>query len=63
VDGVNLDKTGECSFFRGVEDTDRDAVFEELAWFGEAFALEGEGGLIFFEGAVDSLPRESGFLD
>ena len=29
-------------------------MFEEAAWFGEAFALQGEGGLIFFEGAVDS---------
>jgi hypothetical protein len=37
-------------------------VFEELAWFGEGFALEGEGGPVFFEGAVDGLPRESGFL-
>jgi hypothetical protein len=37
-------------------------VFEEWAGCGEAFALEGEGGPVFFEGAVDSLPRESGFL-
>jgi hypothetical protein len=38
-------------------------VFEKIAGFGETFAFEGEGGLVFFEGAVDSLPRESGFLD
>jgi hypothetical protein len=25
-------------------------------------ALRGEGGLVFFEGAVDGLPRKSGFL-
>jgi hypothetical protein len=37
----------------GVKDADREAVFEELAGFGEAFALEG---------TVDGLPRESGFL-
>ena len=29
-------------------------MFEELAWFGETFALEGEGGLVFFKGAGDS---------
>jgi hypothetical protein len=28
-------------------------VFEEVAWFGEAITLEGESGLVFFEGAVD----------
>jgi hypothetical protein len=37
-------------------------VFEEFPRFGEAFALEGEGGPVFFEGAADGLPRESGFL-
>jgi hypothetical protein len=29
-------------------------VFEEASRFGEAFAFEGESGLIFFEGTVDS---------
>jgi hypothetical protein len=57
-----LDKTGEFSLFRGVEGTDGDEVFEEFPRFGETFALEGEGGPVFFEGAVDDLPRESGFL-
>lgn len=28
-------------------------MFEELVRFREAFALEGEGGLVFFEDAVD----------
>jgi hypothetical protein len=45
VNGVNLDKTGEFSLFRGVEGMDGDEVFEEFAWFGETFALEGEGAI------------------
>jgi hypothetical protein len=53
VDGVDLDKTGECTLQRGVEGTDRDAVFEEVAWFGERFAFEGESGLVFSKGTVD----------
>jgi hypothetical protein len=28
-------------------------VFEEVAGFGEDFAFEGEGGLVFFKGTVD----------
>jgi hypothetical protein len=48
-----LDKTGEFALMGGVKDADREAVFEELAGFGEAFALEGEGGPAFFEGTVD----------
>jgi hypothetical protein len=28
-------------------------VLEEITRFGEGFALEGEGGLVFFEGTVD----------
>jgi hypothetical protein len=57
-----LDKTGEFSFFRCVEGADGDEVFEGFPRFGEAFALEGGGGLVFFEDTVDGLPRESGFL-
>jgi hypothetical protein len=53
VDGVDLDKTGECTLQRGVEGADRDAMFEEVAWFGERFAFEGESGLVFFKGTVD----------
>jgi hypothetical protein len=37
-------------------------MFEEFSRFGETFALESEGSLIFVEGSVDGLPRESGFL-
>jgi hypothetical protein len=37
-------------------------MFEEFSRFGETFALEGEGGPVFFEDAVYGLPRESGFL-
>jgi hypothetical protein len=59
---VNLDKTGEFSLFRSVEGADGDAVFEEFPRFGETFAFQGEGGPVFFDGAVDGLPRESRFL-
>jgi hypothetical protein len=31
-------------------------VFEGFCRFGEAFALEGGGGLVFFEGPADGLP-------
>jgi hypothetical protein len=53
VDRVNLDKPGEFTLHRGVEGADRDAVFEEGAWFGERFAFEGESGLVFFKDTVD----------
>jgi hypothetical protein len=53
MDDVNLDKTGEYTLQRGVEGADRDVVFEEVARFGERFAFEGEGGLMFFKGTVD----------
>jgi hypothetical protein len=48
-----LDKPGEFALPRGEESADRDAVFEEVAWFGERFAFEGESGLIFFKDTVD----------
>ncbi|MDR1302366.1 MAG: hypothetical protein LBK43_07850 [Treponema sp.] len=38
-----MDKTGEFTLLRGVEGPDRDALFEEMAGFGETFAFEGEG--------------------
>jgi hypothetical protein len=57
-----LDKTGEFSLFWDVEAADGGEVFEEFPRFGEIFALESEGGPVFFEGAVDGFPRESGFL-
>jgi hypothetical protein len=57
-----VDKTREFPLIGGVKDADRDAVFEEFTRFGEAFSLEGEGGLVFFEDTVDGFPRESGFL-
>jgi hypothetical protein len=57
-----LEETGEFVLIGGVKGADKDPVFEEAGWFGEGFALEGEGGHVFFESAVDGLPRESGFL-
>jgi hypothetical protein len=62
VHGFNLDKTEESSLFGGVEGANGDEMFEEFPRFGEAFALQDEGGPVFFEGPVDGLPRESGFL-
>jgi hypothetical protein len=62
VNRVDLDKTREFALIGGVEGTYGDAVFEEFTLFGEGFAPESEGGSVFFEGAVNGLPRESGLL-
>ena len=49
VDGINLPKTGFLAFLGCVEGADRDAAFQGIKGFGEAFPFQSEGFLVFFE--------------
>jgi hypothetical protein len=61
VDGVNLEGAGR-SFIPGVMGPEGDVFFQETTGVSAAEAPGGELIPVRFQGAVDGLPRESGFL-
>jgi hypothetical protein len=53
LDGVSLPETGFFPLFRGIVRTDRDAAFQGIYRFGQAFPFQLQRIFVFFEVLVN----------